>query len=122
MPRLGVEEVVQAGDGSHDQLAQGPVMLKHGDAANPVTVLAAHRDTHFLFIRDLRVGDEVAMQSADGRKARYRVKRLETVRWDRFAYPLAPDRPLLALATCFPFGGTEYGSPWRRVAWAERIG
>lgn len=119
--RLGVRETVLAGEATHDQLARGPLLLRRGDAANPVTVLAAHRDTHFLFIRDLRVGDEVSLQLVTGQFERYRVTRFETVRRDRFAYPLDPARPLLALTTCYPFGGTEYGGPWRRVAWAERF-
>lgn len=119
--RLGVREIVLAGDGTHEQLARAPTMLKRGDGASPVTVLAAHRDTHFLFIRDLREGDEVTLQRITGEVERYRVTRLETVRWDSFAYPLDPVRPLLALTTCYPFGGTEYGTPWRRVAWAEAI-
>lgn len=119
--RLGVKEIVLAGGASHEQLAKGPAIVKQADAASPVTILAAHRDTHFLFIRDLRAGDEVALRYVNGETARYRVTRFETVRWDNFAYPLDPARPLLALATCYPFGGTEYGGPWRRVAWAERI-
>ncbi len=120
--RLGVKEYVLAGEPSHEQLAQGPTLLKAASAASPVTVLAAHRDTHFRFIRDLREGDEMTLQFVTGDRQRYRVVRFETVRWDAFAYPLDPARPLLALTTCFPFGGTEYGGPWRRVAWAERIG
>jgi sortase A len=119
--RLGVRDVVLAGPVSHDALAKGPMMVKRGDAASPVTVLAAHRDTHFLFIRDLREGDIVTLQYVTGETERYRVAHFETVRWNEFAYPLDPPRPLLALATCYPFGGTEYGGPWRRVAWAERI-
>lgn len=120
--RLGVKEIVLAGNGSHEQLAQGPTMVKRSNASSAVTVLAAHRDTHFLFIRDLRKGDEVTLQFVTGAIERYRVTRFETVRWDEFTYPLDPARPLLALATCYPFGGTEYGGPWRRIAWAEKLG
>ncbi|MFV0643675.1 MAG: class D sortase [Sphingomonadaceae bacterium] len=120
--RLGVKEVVQSGDPTHDRLAHGPVLIKHGNSENPVTVLAAHRDTHFAFIRDLQEGDIVALQAETGAMARYRVTRFETVRWDRFTYPLDPARPLLALATCYPFDGSEYGGPLRRIAWAEQIG
>lgn len=119
--RLGIREVVMAGDGSHESLALGPTVVKRGDAGSPVTVLAAHRDTHFAFIRDLQAGDIVTMEQVSGEVERYRVTRFETVRWDRFAYPLDPARPLLALTTCYPFGGTEYGGPWRRVAWAEKV-
>lgn len=119
--RLEVEDIVLAGPASHDDLARGPTMLKRGDAESPVTVLAAHRDTHFQFIRDLREGDVVGLQYVSGEVERYRVSHFETVRWDHFAYPLDPPRALLALTTCYPFGGSEYGGPWRRIAWAERI-
>jgi sortase A len=119
--RLGVRDVVLAGPATHDALARGPTMVKRGNAVSPVTVLAAHRDTHFLFIRDLRKGDIVTMEYVTGETERYRVTYFETVRWNAFAYPLDPPRPLLALTTCYPFGGTEYGGPWRRVVWAERM-
>jgi sortase A len=119
--RLGVSEIVRSGEATHDALAKGPMMIKRGDAASPVTVLSAHRDTHFLFVRDLQQDDIVTLQSDAGDIERYRVIRFETVRWDRFSYPRDPARPMLALATCYPFGGTEYGGPWRRVAWAEKM-
>jgi len=120
--RLAIEDVILAGPASHDDLTRGPMMVKAPSTESPVTVLAAHRDTHFLFIRDLREGDIVTLQHVTGTLERYRVTYFETVRWDEFAYPLDPARPLLALTTCYPFGGTEYGGPWGRVAWAERLG
>lgn len=116
-PRLGVSDIVLSGS-SGEAMAFGPTeVVAHG----PVKVLAAHRDTHFAFIRDLRTGDEIVLQAIDGTLTRYRVVAFQTVRWDRFAYPAAPRRELLALATCYPFGATEHG-PLRRVAWAEKIG
>jgi len=83
-------------------------------------VIAAHRDTHFAFIKDLREGDEIALEQADGTKARFRVTGFETVRWDAFSVPKTGERQQLALATCYPFEG-PLGSPLRRVAWAERV-
>ncbi len=119
--RLGISQVVRAGEATHDRLAGGPIMIRRGDEATPVTILSAHRDTHFEFVRDLQAGDVVSLRSDNGEIEQYRVVRFETVRWDSFSYPLNPARPLLALATCYPFGGTEYGGPWRRVAWAEQV-
>jgi sortase A len=114
--RLGVSDVVLSG-GSGQAMAFGPTELRGNGR---VTVLAAHRDTHFAFVRDLRAGDEVTIERIDGTRQRYRVTSFQTVRWDRFAVPGNPARPLLALTTCWPFGATERG-PWRRVAWAELI-
>lgn len=117
-PRLGVSEVVLAG-GSGEALAFGPTELAGPPRA--VRVLAGHRDTHFRFLRELRSGDLLVLHEVDGSTARYRVAAFATVRWDRFAYPVAPGRPLLALATCYPFDADRPG-PLRRVAWAERVG
>ena len=114
--RLGVSDVVLSG-GSGQAMAFGPTELRGNDR---VTILAAHRDTHFEFVQDLRLGDEVTVERIDGTRQRYRVTGFQTVRWDRFAVPGDPARPLLALATCWPFGATERG-PWRRVAWAELL-
>ncbi len=118
--RLGVREIVVAGR-SKQALAQAPGIVRNGlGEAGGVTVIAAHRDTHFAFIKDLHEGDEIALEQVNGQSARYRVSRLETVRWDRFMVPKAAETQQLALATCYPFEG-PVGSPLRRVAWAERI-
>jgi sortase A len=114
VPRLGVGEVVLSG-GSGQAMAFGPTELR---ASDRVTVLAAHRDTHFRFVQNLRVGDEVVVERIDGSRRRYRVTGFQTTLWDRFAVPSDAGRPVLALATCWPFGATAQG-PWRRVAWAE---
>jgi sortase A len=112
--RLGVHDVVLAG-GSGQALAFGPTELRGNDR---VTVLAAHRDTHFRFVNDLEPGDQVTVQQIDGSIRRYRITGFETVRWDRFAVPSDPARPLLALATCT---GPAVGGPWRRIAWGEMV-
>ena len=114
VPRLGVSDIVLSG-GSGQAMAFGPTVMR--DEA-PVRIMAAHRDTHFAFLKDLQVGDSVDVQGLDGQIVRYRVVGAEVVRWDRFAYPVSPARPLLALTTCYPFGATERG-PLRYVVWAE---
>lgn len=110
------QEIVLAGDGSHDQLAEGPVIKRGGDASQ-VTILAAHRDTHFQFIRDLREGDEVTMRYVNGAVEGY-----DERGWRPCAGIGSPirsirPRPLLALSTCFP----ERDRIWRPVA-PDRLG
>jgi sortase A len=114
VPRLGVSEVVLAG-GSGEALAFGPSEL--GGTPRDVRVLAGHRDTHFRFMSELKSGDTLVVRRIDGRITRYRVDGFTTVRWNGFAYPASPGRPLLALATCLPNGDAR--TSLRRVAWAE---
>lgn len=117
--RLGVSDIVLSG-GSGEAMAFGPTEVLD-DRARGVTILAAHRDTHFTFIRDLKIGDEITLERIDGSDAAYRVRGFETVRWDEFTYPAHGGDGLLALATCWPFGSQTRG-PLRRVVWAEQVG
>lgn len=120
--RLGISEIILGGAGEMaEQLRRAPVLISRSNGAHPVSVMAAHRDTHFLFVRDLQPGDVVRIEWVTGQEEQYRITSFDTLRWDEFAYPLDPAQPLLALSTCYPFGGTEYGGPWRRVAWAEKL-
>lgn len=116
VPHLGVSEIVLSG-GSGQAMAFGPTLMPGKRA---VTIIAAHRDTHFAFLRDVRPGDEVRVRTVTGEDLEYRIVRAQVVRWDRFAYPANPARPLLALTTCYPFGATRHG-PLRYVLWAEQI-
>lgn len=123
VPRLGASDVVLSG-GSGEAMAFGPTALVD-DGPRALTVLAAHRDTHFEFVQNLRVGDRLEMERIDGSAAAYRITHFETVRWDEFVHP-SDGRSygaggLLVLTTCFPFGTTSPG-PLRRVVWAELIG
>lgn len=115
--RLGVSEIVLSG-GSGEAMAFGPTELNTHN--RQVAVMTGHRDTHFTFIRDLRLGDMIGIERIDGTRATYRVAGFQTVDWNRFGIPASPARPMLALATCYPFGALTHG-PLRRVAWAEGV-
>ena len=116
--RLGKSDIVLSG-GSGEAMAFGPAEFptRHG---RHVTLLGAHRETHFAWMRELEVGDELTLERVDGSVARFEVTALQTVEWDRFALPSRPRAQMLLLATCFPFDADEPG-PLRRVAWARRI-
>ncbi|MFV0623189.1 class GN sortase [Sphingomonas sp. ac-8] len=120
LPRLGVRQVILSG-GSGQAMAFGPTALPAPQAQGRVTILAAHRDTHFAFLADAKIGDVVTVQPVAGATQRYRIRSFAVVRHDRFAYPRDPTRPLLLLTTCYPFGATERG-PLRLVVAAEQIG
>ena len=121
VPRLGVSEVILSG-GSGQAMAFGPTLLpiRQENAHTPISIMAGHRDTHFAFLKDLRVGDTVDVEEISGRHRQYRITRSQIVRWDRFAYQRDAARPLLALATCYPFNAVERG-PLRFILWAEGL-
>lgn len=120
VPRLGIDRIV-LDTGSGQAMAFGPTLLPGGAGiGRPGTmVIAAHRDTHFRFLRDLRKGDIIAVVGLDGVGRRYRVTGAEIVRWDRFALP-DPLENALDLVTCYPFDAVRHG-PLRYVLHATRL-
>ena len=121
VPRLGIDRIV-LGSGSGQAMAFGPTLLPGGAALGQpgVTVIAAHRDTHFRFLKDVRMGDIVEVEGTDGRDHRYRVEASEVVRWDRFA--ILRDLPAneLALSSCYPCDAVRHG-PLRYVVRAAPV-
>ena len=47
-----------------------------------VAVYSAHRDTHFAFLKNVVIGDEIDVTRHDGRTFRYRVDATSVVRFD----------------------------------------
>jgi sortase A len=121
VPRLGLDRIV-LDTGSGQAMAFGPTLLP--DSAAPgmpgVTVIAAHRDTHFRFLREVRPGDLIEIERIQGPTLRYRVTGGQVIRWDHFA--VASDLPVnaLALSTCYPFDAVGHG-PLRYVLHAAAL-
>lgn len=119
-PSLEKSHIVLS-NSSGEALAFGPGHLADsplpGQGGTPV--IAAHRDTHFSVLRDLKNDEPVIITTMDGRKYNYKV--LES----RVAYsdnshinPRAAGG--LALVTCYPFDATETG-PLRYIVSATII-
>lgn len=74
VPNLGIDQLVLAG-ASGRVMAFGPG--HHPGTAPPGasgnTVISGHRDTYFAFLADLRTGDRIALESADGKQRNFRV-------------------------------------------------
>lgn len=117
-PRLGRAVIVLDG-ASGQALAFGPGHVAGTPDAGDrgVAVYAAHRDTHFALLGQVKPGDEIVVRRIDGHEARFRMAGARVVRWDASGIdPHAPGRAL-ALATCWPLDATTHG-PLRYVVWA----
>lgn len=116
-PHLGIERYVLAG-ASGRTIAFGPGHLfgtpLPGERGN--SVIAAHRDTHFTFLRDLNVGDDIELQTSNGAIRRYRVEHTEVVdKRDISVLAQAKGETRLTLITCYPFDALRAGGPLRYV-------
>ncbi len=91
-----------------------------GETGN--SVIGAHRDTHFAFLRDVKPGEEIVVEKSVGGTRRYRVAGAEIVDKSEtrvLAQRLGESR--LTLITCYPFDALRAGGPLRYVVTAKAI-
>jgi sortase A len=120
--RLHASTIVLAGS-SGQALAFGPGHVERTANAGErgVAVYSAHRDTHFRFLKDVAIGDEIDVKRQDGQTFRYRVDRTSVVRFDASGIdPLAGGHELV-LSTCWPFDALTPG-PERYLVHATMLG
>jgi sortase A len=122
LERLSVDEIVLAGD-SGRTLAFGPGWSQSSAEFGAIgnTIVSGHRDTHFAFLREVKIGDEIEIELR-GRRLRYAV--IETHIADATASKLdvAGAVPSIQMVTCYPFDAVMPGGPQRYVVTAELTG
>ncbi len=114
--------VLAVTDASGESLAFGPTLMAASakPGARGVAVFAAHRDTHFAFLKDVQPGDEITVEMHDGPQ-RFRVTGSQVVRSDASGIQTHDGgAPRIALVTCWPLDAKTPG-PMRYVVWAELI-
>ena len=109
--RLKASAIVLAGS-SGQALAFGPGHLELTPEAGErgVAVYAAHRETHFAFLKDVAIGDEIAVTRRDGRTFRYRADRAAVVRFDESGLDPLTGGYELVLSTCWPLDAVPPGA------------
>ena len=116
------EDVYVLANADGSSLAFGPGLLSGSAQLDQgLKVIAAHRDTHFAFLEQLRMGDTVTLQDSSGRRRNYRVADLAVV--DTRTSPLYVDTALdgLVLITCYPFHALNPGGPLRYLVTAYPV-
>jgi sortase A len=120
IPRLGLSAIVFEGDDDRTlKLGVGhiPGTALPGPRGN--MALAAHRDSFFRPLHEIRRADEIELTTAL-RTYRYRVSDVSIVRPDDVAVLRDTARPSLTLVTCYPFWWVG-NAPKRFVVHASRI-
>jgi sortase A len=118
-PRLD-ESAIVLKEGGGEALAFGPahVAASAMPGEDGTTVIAAHRDTHFSFIKNLKPGDEIDVTTQTGKTIRYRMTNARIVHAQASGIVTHGKVQRLALVTCYPFDGLQRG-PLRYVVFAE---
>jgi len=123
VPPLPARAVVLEGsNGSARAVRPGHMPNSAAIGAPGTAVIAAHRDTQFRRLGELKLGDEIIATTRDGRRVSFRV--VSTHIMEANASGLDPADPgptgsRLALVTCYPFDGVLH-SPLRYAVLANR--
>ncbi len=108
--RIGAEAIVLKGS-SGEALAFGPALLDETSRPGErgTSVIAAHRDTHFEFLKDVQIGDVIDVMRSDGLQFRYRVTLMRVADWNHSRIDRHAPGFNMVLSTCYPFGGVMRG-------------
>ena len=119
--RINAEAIVLQGS-SGEAMAFGPALVN--ETSRPGTrgtsVMAAHRDTHFSFLKNVKLGDLIEVERDDGLSFTYRATNMRVVDWNKSGIDAHAAGFNLVLATCFPFDAITHG-PQRFVVEAELV-
>ncbi len=111
IPRIGAEAIVLNGSTS-EALAFGPTWLP--DTPKPgepgTSVIAAHRDTHFSFLKNVALNDQITITRSNGLTFHYRVTNLRVANWNTSGIDRHATGHHLVLTTCYPFDAVTRGT------------
>ncbi len=115
----GHEQFVVLKGATEYNLLRGPALVDDSSepGKNGNCIIAAHRDTHFSILKNVKVGQEIDLESR-GQLYRYRVVKLKVVPAENNTYYQASAKPLLTLVTCYPFSYVG-NAPKRFIVRAE---
>ncbi len=121
--RSGAVDLIVLAGGSGRTLAFGPGHLSAsampGEPGN--AVIAGHRDTHFQFLKNVQLGEQLMLESSKGLKHLYEVVGVDIVDSRKASLLLDTEDAILSLVTCYPFDAREAGGPLRYVVTARML-
>ncbi|NQZ12380.1 MAG: class GN sortase [Algicola sp.] len=123
VPAHDIDVLVLQGS-SGRTLAFGPGHMANtplpGEGGN--SVIGGHRDTHFRFLQNVKVGDILEVETADNQQLRYQVFARSIVDHNDTEQVLNQQgSEELTLVTCYPFDAIAAGGPLRFVVEARRL-
>ena len=125
VPRLGIQQIILSGD-SGRVLAFGPGHTENSMAPGGpgLSIISAHRDTHFIFLKDIQAGDEIILTSPSEHVS-YHANEVAIVDQRDFQIDEASlndyqqaGTPSLMLVTCYPFDALRSGGNERYIVFA----
>tara|TARA_R110001583_G_scaffold57547_2_gene172183 strand:+ start:29170 stop:29799 length:630 start_codon:yes stop_codon:yes gene_type:complete len=104
-------------------LAFAPSWLAGSSAFNSGgnSVIFAHNDTHFNQLKNIVIGDDISVKSADRQIYRYQVSETKVINELDLSVLALTEEEVITLITCYPFDSPISNSNLRFVVIAKRI-
>jgi len=112
--------IVLSGD-TGNVLAFGPGLSSETPfISNESTLLiSAHRDTHFTFLQDVALGDEILLTNANNTQHLYKITNIEIIDTEKQDILLDDSQSIIKLVTCYPFDALVASGSLRYVVNAQ---
>ncbi len=119
VPQHAIKQIVLAGD-SGSSLAFAPGYSLAGAKPNTpgTTIISAHRDTHFNFLKDINIGETLFLQTVN-KTTGYYVYDIQIVDSKSYTLQADTDEQTLVLVTCYPFDSITTNSTSRYLVFAH---
>ncbi len=118
-PAYGISHIVLAG-ASGSSLAFGPGHIfgsaNPGEKGN--VIISGHRDTHFSFLKNIKKGDHIELES-NSKISAYQVTDIQIIDKTKVDSIPVDSQNKLILITCYPFDAIQAGGPLRYVVTAK---
>ncbi len=113
--------ILDGSNGASLPFAPGHLAGTTAPGGEGISIITAHRDTHFEFLSDLDIGDRLIVTRYDGKQVPYRITALEIVDTRQPSLRLRSNTSKLVMVTCYPFNAIQAGTPLRYVVTAEAV-
>jgi sortase A len=112
--------VLEGATGSTTAFGPGHLLSTAKAGERGHLAIAGHRDTHFAFLEQVRVGDVLWLEPAQGELQRFVVEDTGIVE-EQQSQLLEEPGDLLTLITCYPFDAKIPGGPLRYLVKARAL-
>lgn len=125
VPRLNIRQIILSGD-SGRVLAFGPGLHENSSSLGKhgLSMISAHRDTHFSFLKELKIGDLLTIKNTDDVTTNYMLEELTIVDQRDFQIDkqlMKEQSESLILVTCYPFDALRAGGDLRFIGFARKM-
>ena len=117
IPNHNISQIVLKGNSSGQSLAFGPSLDENSFLPHEqkVTIISTHRDSHGVYIKKLKLGEEIRLQDQNKNWHSYTIDEFFIINVKEEKISMENDSQRLLLVTCFPFDSLRSGTPYRYV-------